>query len=136
MREKKRLLWISVSLVLTLALLVGLIAVPGSASAAGETAVSSALSVRVSAGTDDAEEEGPDGNNLGHGGMYLDSTDLELTEDMDPAESGTQKIGMRFNGISVPSGANITAAYITFRAVSADSPNTNYGPTNLSADVR
>jgi hypothetical protein len=86
----------------------------------------------VIASSDDAEEEGPGGASLGIGGMYLNSTDVELTADMEPAASGTQKIGLRFTGLGIPSGAIITNAYLTFGAIAADSPNTNNGATNLT----
>ena len=87
---------------------------------------------QVAASSDDAEEEGPDGVNLGPGGMYLISTDLELVQDQDAPSSGTQKVGMRFNNLAVPQGATINNAYITFRAVAPDSPNTNSGATSLT----
>jgi lysophospholipase L1-like esterase len=58
---------------------------------------------RVSAGSDDAEE-------YASGGMYLTSGDLEMTYD-----GSTQKVGMRFNGINIPQGAEIIKAYIQFR---------------------
>jgi len=80
---------------------------------------------------DDAEEMGPDGLHMGPGAMYFTSSDIELVEDIQPPTSGTQTVGLRFNGINVPQGATITNAYLTFRAVSADSPNNNTGPTNL-----
>ncbi len=86
--------------------------------------------------TDDAEEEGPDGVFGGPGYMYLNSTDLELTQDMEPAQSGTQVVGMRFAGVNVPKGATITAAHITFRAVPPDPPNTNTGPTTLAVQAQ
>jgi hypothetical protein len=56
---------------------------------------------------------------------------MELVEDFEPTTSGTQKVGFRFNNITVPQGATITNAYLTFRAVSADSPNDNTSATNL-----
>jgi uncharacterized repeat protein (TIGR01451 family) len=87
---------------------------------------------QVNASSDDAEEEGPDGVNLGPGGMYLISTDLEMTQDLEAPSSGTQKVGMRFNNVGVPQGATISNAYITFRAIAPDSPNTNSGATSLT----
>ena len=82
--------------------------------------------------SDDAEEEGPEGVNLGPGGVYLNSTDLEVVADFEPSSSGTQKIGLRFTALNIPSDAIITSAYLTFGAISADSPNTNNGATNLT----
>ncbi len=86
----------------------------------------------ISQKSDDAEEEGPEGDNGGPGYMYKSSSDLELVSDIDAPSSGTQKIGMRFQDLDIPVGATITNAFITFRAVSADSPNTNSGTTNLT----
>ncbi len=67
------------------------------------SAVQLSEDVRVSASTDDAEE-----NNVG--AVNLTSTDLELTEDGGIA----QTVGMRFNNISVPNGATILNAYVQF----------------------
>ncbi|MDH3453136.1 MAG: hypothetical protein OEN20_12025, partial [Gammaproteobacteria bacterium] len=62
------------------------------------------LEVRVSAGSDDAEES-PNGS------MYLGSSDLEFV-----VVGGTeQTIGMRFNAVQVPQGATIVNAYIQFQ---------------------
>jgi len=58
---------------------------------------------RISASTDDAEERSS-------GSMYLNSTDLELVYD-----SGNQKVGMRFNSITIPKGTVIKSAYIQFK---------------------
>ncbi len=90
------------------------------------------ISKRVAASSDDAEEEGVDGGTLGPGGMYLTSGDIELVRDDEPPPTGDQKVGLRFTGILVPKGSVITDAYLTFRAISADSPNTNSGTTNLT----
>ncbi len=103
--------------------------VPGYA--AGIEAANSTVTSSISQSSDDAEEEGPEGKNLGPGGMYLISTDLEMAEDWESDVSGTQKIGLRFNNVSVPRSALITNAYIVFRAVAAESPMTNSGATNL-----
>ncbi len=96
----------------------------------GESSVS--LTRIVNSSTDDAEEEGPDGSNLGPGGMYLTSSDLEMTQDIQTPSSGNQKIGLRFNTINIPQGATIKEATLSFRAVQADSPNSNNGPTALT----
>ena len=89
------------------------------------------ISVRVNQGSDDAEQEGPDGSSFGPGGMYINSSDIEFVTDFDAGGGGTQQIGMRFNGLSIPRGAIITNAYIVFRAMSPDNPNTNTGATSL-----
>jgi uncharacterized repeat protein (TIGR01451 family) len=86
----------------------------------------------VNSSSDDAEEEGPGGANLGLGGIYLSSSDLEMTQDLTSPSSGNQKIGLRFNTINIPQGAVIQEATLSFRAVSADSPNTNNGTTTLT----
>jgi hypothetical protein len=56
-------------------------------------------------------------------GMYLNSSDLELVTD----GATLQTVGMRFANISVPKGATITNAYITFTVDEAQS-----GITSLS----
>lgn len=85
--------------------------------------------IAIAAGTDDAEEQGV--NEANPGAMYLVSTDLELVDDLETPSFGSQFVGLRFVGIAAPQGATITSAYVTFSAVSADSPNTNDGPTTL-----
>jgi uncharacterized repeat protein (TIGR01451 family) len=97
---------------------------------------SGTLDVRIAASSDDAEEAGPDATGShSPGDMYPTSSDLELTTDNDTSagySDGTQKIGLRFNNLNVPQGASITNASLIFRAVAADSPNTNDGATNLT----
>ena len=61
------------------------------------------FSVRVSAGTDDAEQF------KASGWMYLDSSDLELVRDSDD-----QIVGMRFSGVPLPPGATILQSYVQF----------------------
>ena len=73
------------------------------------------VEVRVSAGTDDAEERPS-------GAMYLGSSDLELTKDKD-----NQTVGIRFNGVDVPANAVITNAYLQFTV----DETRNENPTNL-----
>ncbi|MEN7973940.1 MAG: metallophosphoesterase, partial [Verrucomicrobiota bacterium] len=46
------------------------------------------------------------------GGMYMDSTDLELVDDL--VNHGPQSVGLRFQGLDIPQGATLTAAYIEF----------------------
>ena len=67
------------------------------------------LNRSVSSSTDDAEEYVPGGTGT-VGFMYLNSSDLEITND------GTIKqwIGIRFNNITIPQGATIISAYIQF----------------------
>ncbi len=90
------------------------------------------LNLPVTASSDDAEEEGLDGVNLGPGGIYLTSSDLELTQDLQAPSSGIQKIGVRFTGLTIPRGAVIQNAYLTFRAQAPDAPNDNTSVTTLA----
>jgi hypothetical protein len=63
------------------------------------------LDVRVNGYYDDAEEDADTGD------MSLGSTDLELGQE----DSSTyQFVGMRFNNVSIPQGANVTSAYVQF----------------------
>jgi hypothetical protein len=61
--------------------------------------------VRVSSGSDDAEQRV-----TGH--MSLNSSDLELITD----GNSDQVVGIRFAGVQVPAGATITNAWVQFRA--------------------
>ncbi|MBN1675118.1 MAG: hypothetical protein JXR37_29020 [Kiritimatiellae bacterium] len=63
-----------------------------------------ALQIRVASGADDVEQR-PDGT------LYMDSSDLELTE----GESGLQTIGLRFGGVNIRNGASIRTAYVQFK---------------------
>jgi predicted metal-dependent phosphoesterase TrpH len=60
---------------------------------------------RIIVGTDDAEE-------YNAGTMLLNSDDIELV--YDTKTTGNQKVGLRFQGITIPKGATITNAYIRF----------------------
>jgi hypothetical protein len=66
------------------------------------------ISVRVSTGTDDAEEYITDGY------TYYTSTDLELGYDDAHSPYSAQIVGTRFNNIQIPKGATITNAYVEF----------------------
>jgi hypothetical protein len=72
--------------------------------------------VRISAGTDDAEERAS-------GSISLKSSDLEFAFD----GGGDQTVGMRFSGVQVPPGAVIVNAYIQFQA-----DETNTAVTSLT----
>ncbi len=67
----------------------------------------------VKSGSDDAEENELTGN------IYLNSSDLELVND--GPSIGNQTVGIRFNNVNIPNGANITNAYIQFNAKESDS---------------
>ena len=75
------------------------------------------VEVRVSSGVDDVEEIAATGE------MYLQSSDLELIDDS--SYKGVQTVGMRFNGVVVPAGSTITAAYLEFQADEADTRATS-----------
>ena len=79
---------------------------------------------RVSASSDDAEQRGSNATSS-PGGMYLNSSDLELVRD--GSSRGNQLIGMRFRGLNIPQGATITSAYVQFTT-----DETNSGTTNLT----
>jgi uncharacterized protein YjiK len=68
---------------------------------------------RVSAGSDDAEEQID-------GLVDLGSSDLELVN----VSAGDQTVGMRFNGVAVPQGSTIASAFIQFKADEAHSVGT------------
>src|SRR4029453_13648413 len=69
----------------------------------------SAVEVRVSAGSDDAEEDAA-------GTVSLTSGDLELTRD-----STDQTVGVRFRSVAIPPGATIQRAWVQFTVDEASS---------------
>lgn len=79
------------------------------------------LDVRVSAGSDDAEENASTGN------VNRGSSDLELVDQ----GRNNQLVGMRFNGLSIPQGATITNAFIQFNA-----DETHSNPTTLKIEAQ
>jgi hypothetical protein len=91
------------------------------------------ITKRIASSTDDAEEAGTaaSGSTSPEGTMYLNSSDLELVKDNN-INYGDQKIGLRFTGLSIPQGASITSANLTFYAISPDSPMTNSEATSLT----
>ena len=64
----------------------------------------SVVDIRVASGKDDVEE-------YASGGMYINSSDLELVYD-----GSSQLVGLRFTNVKIPKGAVITNAYIQFKA--------------------
>ncbi len=62
---------------------------------------------RISTQNDDVEEY------VSGGGMYLDSSDLEMPYE-DTGKGTPQVIGLRFVNVGVPQGANIANAYVEF----------------------
>ena len=87
---------------LLMTLILSVVAIPGSSSNASQH--STIIEVRVSASSDDAEQRIS-------GYVSLTSSDLELVFDGE----GDQKVGMRFNGITIPRGATITKAWVQFQ---------------------
>lgn len=74
------------------------------------------LERRISNSADDAEERGNNGN------VWLSSDDLELLRD----NTVPQTVGLRFNGLQIPTGAIIEEAFIQFKA-----EETQSAPVNL-----
>ena len=74
------------------------------------------VSVAVASSADDAEQSAA-------GAVNFTSTDLELVND-DATGAGNQIIGLRFNGLSIPSGAIVTNATIQFTADESQSEAT------------
>jgi hypothetical protein len=72
------------------------------------------LSVRVAASDNDAEE------NTTSGVVTTTSTDLDLIRDTDTAQT-LQTVGIRFTGVTIPPGSQITAASVQFKVDEADS---------------
>ena len=67
------------------------------------------LTVRVAAGSDDAEESAT-------GDMNLTSSDLELV-----FNDSNQTVGIRFSAVGIPQGATIVNAYLQFQTDETDS---------------
>jgi len=74
------------------------------------------FSARISMGSDDVEESAK-------GIMSLNGDDIELV--YDSKTTGSQKVGLRFNGVSIPSNSVITKAYIQFTADEKTTTATN-----------
>ncbi|MBD2355861.1 carboxypeptidase regulatory-like domain-containing protein [Tolypothrix sp. FACHB-123] len=81
------------------------------------------IQVRVANSSDDAEQSLS-------GSMSLTSTDLELIRD----GSRDQLVGLRFVGVNIPQGANITNAYIQFKVDELTSVATNLTIRGQDAD--
>ena len=77
-----------------------------------ESAPAETLSVGIARNADDGEE-------AADGSMSLYSSDLEMVDD-----GGPQTVGMRFTDITIPQGATILSAYITFTANESQSEPT------------
>ncbi|MBI1294517.1 hypothetical protein GC175_06125, partial [bacterium] len=60
------------------------------------------IAVPIAQGMDDVEEQQS-------GGIYTNSTDLELVQD-----SNVQTVGLRFQNVDLPPGATVTNAYVQF----------------------
>jgi hypothetical protein len=88
------------------------------------------VTISVITSSDDAEQQGAAGTSPG--AVNLSSTDLEMVNDLQTPTAGAQTIGLRFQGITIPQGAIISSAYITFTAVAADYTMTNSEATSLT----
>ncbi len=74
---------------------------------------------QISSGNDDAEQQDWDTDD----GIFISSPELQFTHE--GGDSGRlQQVGLRFRGTSVPDGATITNAYITFRVDSSGTGGT------------
>ena len=71
----------------------------------------------MSQSSDDAEQDASSGN------MYLNSSDLELVNE--PGGADLQEVGLRFQNVSIPQGATITAAYLEFETDETNSNSTS-----------
>lgn len=126
--------------ILAVALMLLAMALPAAVSVqaaprAGTTAAPQActtISRSVSASSDDAEEQRTTAASNPIGFMYLDSSDLELVDDNGDRE--LQYIGIRFTNLTIPPGAVIQNAYISFRAKASDSATTNLTFYGQAAD--
>ncbi len=80
--------------------------------AANVTFAGTVLEVEIATGNDSVEEEES-------GNMYMTSSDLEILDD-----GNIQAIGLRFQNVELPQGANIIEAYIVFTVdeVEGDEP--------------
>lgn len=87
------------------------------------------FSTRINASTDDAEEQGLNGNNPGR--MDITSTDLELVRD---GGDGDQFVGLRFTNINIPKNAIIDSAFIQFTVDEINSGNTSVNITTEDSD--
>ncbi|MBN1672644.1 MAG: right-handed parallel beta-helix repeat-containing protein [Kiritimatiellae bacterium] len=81
------------------------------------------VSRRIADGMDDVEERAD-------GSLYVNSTDLELSED----RGSVQTIGLRFPNVQLPQGASIQTAYIQFQVDEAGSEATTLLIEGQAAD--
>lgn len=82
------------------------------ASVTDSACINEKFQVKISNGTDDAEERSD-------GSMYLDSSDLEMVQ-----EGSTQTIGLRFRNIIIPANTTILEAVLEFTVDETDSGTT------------
>ena len=71
---------------------------------------SNTTEIRVSAGSDDAEERASNGN------VIISSPDIDLISD----RGKDQIVGLRFNAVNIPQGSQILTAYVQFRVDEAN----------------
>ncbi|TJY69190.1 metallophosphoesterase family protein [Arthrobacter sp. CAU 1506] len=82
---------------------------------------------RILTGNDDIEQY------VATGEVYLDSSDLEVTEES-PGEADTEQqiIGLRYDRLAIPAGAKITSAHLQF---TTDEPKKSADPFNVAIAV-
>ncbi|MDH4309996.1 MAG: PKD domain-containing protein, partial [Acidimicrobiia bacterium] len=81
------------------------------------------LEVQVAGGAEDGEESAT-------GDVSTTSSDLELVQ-----EATTQVVGIRFNGLGIPAGSQITSAWIQFTADEVDAEPTTLSIRAQAADT-
>jgi 2',3'-cyclic-nucleotide 2'-phosphodiesterase (5'-nucleotidase family) len=91
----------------------------------GSAASPCTVSFQVAYSEDDAEESLNPASQF-YGTPYIDSSDLELTED----GADNQAVGIRFRNVNIPAGATIATAYVQFTVDALHS-----GPTSVSISL-
>jgi hypothetical protein len=91
----------------------------------GSPASPCVVSYAVAYSEDDAEES-LNAASAFYGTPYIDSSDLELTQD----GSDNQAVGIRFRNVAVPAGATIASAYLQFTVDALHS-----GPTSVNIAI-
>ncbi|MGB5927733.1 MAG: fibronectin type III domain-containing protein [Cyclobacteriaceae bacterium] len=87
-----------------------------------DVATAGTVDVRIASGSNDVEENRS-------GGMYMNSSDLELV--YDGSTRGNQTVGLRFTNHGIPAGATITRAYIQF---TTDESRNNTGTLTIRGE--
>jgi hypothetical protein len=85
------------------------------------------IDVPISVGADDAEERV-------NGTIALTDDDLELVHSIEDKANGNQTVGLRFQGVAIPRGAAIQAAYVQFQTDETDTKSTTLVVQGQAAD--